>query len=553
MKVKELVPILPWVLVAGIFYLIFSVFNLPTYSSKNFSSQAKNFDPKELLNKGEIQFFGNMNARVFKDSSGNTNLNKRPSFSRSSKNRKSIVGIIEEGSRGKVLDYKKIGNSYALKIKLMDQAGSKEYHLKSNQTAWVYYNPKQGYIGESPENDPAIPLEESLAAIEQAEEFILTSPTIPDAQQNNQSSNVTLVERSEEEQEPPQPEVHRVCGTTVLKEESGPNCGPKSTTKGKDCVQRDLATKSFKRRLGQSGKEGQSYKKSIIDTVKRVTNEVNGSNPSNTTSINPAMLMALIDSESAFDPLVKNNFDDIGIAQFQFETAARTLKVAKENKNDPFWSKIDRVTEDKPPECKTGKLVWNTTTTKCIKALKSFCRTPKDPRPSLHCPYFSIRLMAQHIKQILSEDINYTDEKTNEKFSLTEKLLGDYSEESKMRFIASRYNRGYRIYNSAIHQYENTGSITAAKNYIDLWSTKRPENFKFRSSTKRKSNQKVDKYGGGNLDGHFINRCYVWNVSGLCGGFGNSFYAKYSKVLCDETENKSNGTNKGSDNKGSVN
>lgn len=255
---------------------------------------------------------------------------------------------------------------------------------------------------------------------------------------------------------------------------------------------------------------------------------------------NPAIAMALTDQETFFHPMARNGGGDIGIAQFQLGTASATLKYiqSQSDKGSPLHkgNLIEKGLTWVPPECASQRTsrVWKALSDSCFESIRKNCVSSDGKLvASLYCPQFALRLQAYHIKQICADPF-YVNAKTGARASgpsdqtinLTEALMGDGDLAAEARFITSRYNRGARIYNSAVHYHHKHGKWPTAHEYGQLWETQRPAAF-------TRGGGRVDPAAGGNLDGHTINRCYNWRITGLCGGIKDTMFDRYRRITCE--------------------
>lgn len=236
--------------------------------------------------------------------------------------------------------------------------------------------------------------------------------------------------------------------------------------------------------------------------------------------VDPTLMMAVLAKESWLNPMSTNSWGDIGIAQFQPATAQATVDYMRE-----LELKVpEKISLKTPPGCSPNK--YSTPLSKrCFKAIKKHCSTEAYSN-SLYCPQFGLRLMAFHFLQIQDRQVMVKHQDVEYDAALLLTPEGD--EESRLRHLASVYNRGFRIYNSAFHYFINNQKWPIAKDHGPLWNTKR---------TIDRSN---DPFEGGTLFKHYINRCYVWAITGLCGGIKNSAVHKYTQRMCSQTSSSSN-------------
>ena len=351
-----------------------------------------------------------------------------------------------------------------------------------------------------------------------------------------------------------------LCGVKAEKQTVSEYCPKRPKQKnGGDCVSPDSNRDIKKRALDRHGPE---WKEFILNEVLKASKE---------NDVDPALLMAMIESQGGFNPMStsKGKTKHYGIAQFQLGAAqdqfvhlvdsqAESSKIKKlfKGKSDTFIR--NSVTNKKPINCESA---FNDDCRESIrencknledKGVESLGNAGEETSLSLYCPQFSLQLMASHIKRIKEESRPYKIEGTDNEVDLANILRGG-DRVTEVRYIASRYSRGGRIFNSAVHhmvnnkcsplseqEVENVNKcLPTSKKYGELWATKRPDDYKMQGSTKDKDknknkNKKIDPFYGGNLDGHDTNRCYLWRVAGICGGSKDSAIDYYTNMLCNE-------------------
>lgn len=275
----------------------------------------------------------------------------------------------------------------------------------------------------------------------------------------------------------------------------------------------------------------------LVDLVNSASSEVaeHSTAEAGNTCASPAMMMTLMDQESTFHPMSFNRWGDHGIAQFQLGTAESTYRYIQNaaSPDSPMRNAINRGLTWRPSACRQTTTPWSRNLSDaCFRAIQNECEVDGRIVASLYCPQFAVRLQAFHIKQICAEPF-YVDAETGDRargggagtINLTEALLGEGDPATEARFIASRYNRGYRIFNSAVHYREQHGSWPTAREYGRLWDVRRPAAY-------QRGGGSADPAGGGNLFGHTINRCYNWRTVGLCGGLGGTVFNEYREMTC---------------------
>lgn len=314
------------------------------------------------------------------------------------------------------------------------------------------------------------------------------------------------------------------CGQQQPPESSmGGSCAPPT----RNCAERN--------RMNINRHAGGSFAPWLVDLVNQASMETSEHATANAgnSCASPAMMMTLMDQESTFHPMSSNSWNDHGIAQFQLGTAEATLRYAQQAAapDSPLRNTVQRGLTWKPTACSFTSVPWaRDLSQSCFNALQRECVSNGRLVASLYCPQFAVRLQALHLKQICSEPFHVDSRSgqhpppdSSRSINLTEVLLGDGDPAAEARFVASRYNRGYRIYTSAVHYRSNHGRWPSASDYGPLWATRRPLGF----------SRSRDPAGGGSLRGHVINRCYNWRTVGLCGGLGGTLYDNYRIMTCE--------------------
>ena len=256
-------------------------------------------------------------------------------------------------------------------------------------------------------------------------------------------------------------------------------------------------------------RHAEGYKDYILDKVQEA---VEMTKQYSLKGVDLTLLMSILAKESWYNPTTTNQWGDIGISQFQPATAQATVDYMREL-NIPV---PEEVTTKLPPKCKKTKYSTPLSAA-CFQSIQEVCETPEYSN-SLFCPHFALKLMAFHFLQIKERSVIVEYEGASHNLSLILNPPGD--EEADIRYTASIYNRGFRIYNSAFHYFAKNSKWLTAKDYGPLWNVE------------RKISRDNDPFAGGTLYKHYINRCYVWAIGGLCGGLKESVIESYSKLLC---------------------
>lgn len=516
---------------------------------------------------------------------GHTGMNARchpagidatPDFSRS--RRDHICGgnnIHYAGTYGQIVQVRRKGNRYAVQVRVTDPGRpNASNQMGEGELSWIYYNPNRPHAqlyNDSAEtvhdlgrylNAAANGTEFDLPWITEPEDEVSTDPNAADASAGDlpethvqYGENPDLNEEDEVADAPALPGTLRedpgaIPQVTADGVGSSQMCQhdpqPETIDNSRGCLDRPRQRNSRCQERGEGvGRIQRHADGALAPWMTNIYNSASQEVAEHSTSsagnscANPAIAMALTDQESFFHPMARNGGGDYGMAQFQLGTARSTLNYIQRNAgpDSPLnrSNLIERGLTWVPPGCageRTSK-VWRSLSTSCFESIQQNCEVDGKIVASLYCPQFAVRLQSFHIKQICAEPF-YVDAESGERRSrpssqtinLTEVLMGDGDLAAEARFIASRYNRGYRVFNSAVHYNHRNGEWPTAHEYGQLWETQRPAAY-------TRGGGKVDVAGGGNLDGHVINRCYNWRITGLCGGIQDTMFDRYRVLACE--------------------
>lgn len=263
-------------------------------------------------------------------------------------------------------------------------------------------------------------------------------------------------------------------------------------------------------RTSLAGRYGSSYEDLIHSHVALATQA---------TGVSPALVMALLDAESGFNPMASNEGGDTGMAQFQIGTARSTLNYWRQSGSStiPLQS---YTLETRPPSPACQGNSYFRITQACIQSLQQeqVCGSERvGLRPNLYCPQFAVHMMAWHLKRESVATRVHT--VAGASVNVVSALQGDGDPVAAARYLASTYNRGCLVQNSFVYLLEGQSQAVSARDYGALWSA--PVSTSYRSSSARPCpSSRV-------LSTERINRCYIWRVAGLCGGFGDSLVGQY--------------------------
>ncbi len=263
-------------------------------------------------------------------------------------------------------------------------------------------------------------------------------------------------------------------------------------------------------RTNIAGRYGQSYSDMIHHHAQSA---------SAASGISPALVLSLLDAESGFNPMSSNAGHDTGMAQFQVPTAAATLRYWRDSGAASVALQSYNLETHAPSQACRGNSFTNITRA-CIDSLlrEDVCGSERvGLRPNLYCPQFSIHLMAWHLKKNSVAQNMHTF--GGVQVNVISALQGDGDPVAQARYLASKYNRGCLIENSYVYLLEGRNTAVSARNYGDLWSATVSASY-HNHRNRPCANSRV-------LNTERINRCYMWRVTGLCGGFGDSLVGQY--------------------------
>lgn len=218
---------------------------------------------------------------------------------------------------------------------------------------------------------------------------------------------------------------------------------------------------------------------------------------------NPALVASIIQHESLFDVFTENLHEKNNCLANQSQCSPYRWGVglAQLGKTDAGLYGLDwDKTLKKTSHCK-GK---NLTNEECLKSMIKKCKTFEDDKlQPINCPRAAIRATALKISSMIPK---YTPAwvKVNETISLvdlTPVLKRNRIEE--LRNKVGLYNRSIKVMNSFVEYFDQKGEFPSS--YGEAWSQARTG----QSPSISMGYQMLTK--------EYINRCYVWEVAGLCG------------------------------------
>ncbi len=218
----------------------------------------------------------------------------------------------------------------------------------------------------------------------------------------------------------------------------------------------------------------------------------------------PALVSAILQNESNFDPFIENLYEKAlcheasGCGTYRWGKGLAQLGATNAATYGLDWS----FEIPKPDACKKTTLLHSLCLTELAKICKAYENLALKP---IQCPQFAIRAIVLK----LHSEINPSPMgqiKTIDKESLLNVDIGTYLEQTpaeKVRSKISIYNRGPRVINSYVEYFEQNRRFP--KSYGEAWTTV------------RNSETPSTEMGYEILSHEYVNRCYVWAVAGICG------------------------------------
>lgn len=264
-----------------------------------------------------------------------------------------------------------------------------------------------------------------------------------------------------------------------------------------------------KRKNGKNCLTGKAHKipDYLRDFIKETSLEFNQ---------DPFLVMSIIHQESQYDLFMENIHEKQMCYQAGEGCSAYKWGVglAQLGKTDAHFYGLDWEKQLKRPSiCKGSGLLSKKCWDKMVKKCEKY---EEDLLKPIHCPKAAITAVIKKIKSLIPENVPAWLEDTNKgevfSFNLSPILKSDPVE--TIRNLVGYYNRTIKVTNSFIEYYDNKGKFPST--YGQAWSMPRTS----QAPSKSIGYQLLTK--------EYINRCYVWNVAGLCGAIPErSLYSQY--------------------------
>ncbi len=266
-----------------------------------------------------------------------------------------------------------------------------------------------------------------------------------------------------------------------------------------------------KRKNGEFCHEARAFK--LSKKLKSIIME-----EANAVSEKPELVASIIQHESLYDVFSENLHeknkclkDEKNCSPYRWGVGLAQLGATDAALYGLDWNlKVKR-----PKACKKAKI----TNDDCLNKLIKTCSKYKDHKfKPINCPRAAIRATALKIKAMIPSDVPaWVKEDGKVKLvNLSSKLQS--SEVEKMRNQIGFYNRSIKVVNSFVEYYDTHGSFPLT--YGAAWAMVRSP----KSPSISMGYQMLTK--------EYINRCYVWELAGLCGDLpANSLISQYQKQL----------------------
>jgi len=217
---------------------------------------------------------------------------------------------------------------------------------------------------------------------------------------------------------------------------------------------------------------------------------------------NPALVASIIQHESLFDVFTenlheKNNClaDEKNCSPYRWGVGLAQLGKTDAGLYGLSWEK----TIKRPNACKGKNIIHES----CLDAMLKKCRPfLNDSLRPINCPRAAIRATALKIASMipLYTPVWVKDDGLISLVDLTPQLKRNPIEE--MRNKVGLYNRSIKVMNSFVEYFDQNGEFP--RSYGEAWSQART------------SQTPSISMGYQMLTKEYINRCYVWEVAGLC-------------------------------------
>lgn len=230
--------------------------------------------------------------------------------------------------------------------------------------------------------------------------------------------------------------------------------------------------------------------------------------------VHPALVAAILQKESYFNPFSEN--------QYEKNLCHSARKTSGASCTDYRWGQ--GLAQVGATNAKTYGLTWREKVVRprqcgrkhifapsCFTALEKHCSSMKKKLglPPAYCAVAGIQAVAKHVAELQHQprwmrvDIR-TESGTQREQLIDARKVYQGSLAEEFRYILGMYNRGARPMNSIEEHYRQHG--TAPSWYDHAWTTERVEG----------ATPSV-QMGYLLLNREVINRCHVWQLTGLCG------------------------------------
>ncbi|MEK6579198.1 MAG: hypothetical protein AABZ55_08225 [Bdellovibrionota bacterium] len=242
------------------------------------------------------------------------------------------------------------------------------------------------------------------------------------------------------------------------------------------------------------------------------------------TGVDAALLSAILTQESRFDPYsenleekrsCKNTAKIETCPKYGWSKGLAQLGSQMAMKYGLNWA----TSVPRFKECKRRGVISNG----CMTAFERYCKRHKKGGPSVFCPKEAIGALAQYLGDILKKDRRTRVLLKDSWGKINDRVIDFKStflvnDANRFQFAAGEYNRGFMVDNSIEELYRQLGRAPAS--YGEAWAIK------------RKTDTPSKEIGFKILNREYLNRCYVWNIAGLCGesllpGSLGAYYRKF--------------------------
>ncbi|MFT6067845.1 MAG: hypothetical protein ACJAT2_001188 [Bacteriovoracaceae bacterium] len=266
-----------------------------------------------------------------------------------------------------------------------------------------------------------------------------------------------------------------------------------------------------KRKNGEYCHEARAFK--LSEKLKSIIRE-----EANSVSEKPELVASIIQHESLFDVFSENLHeknkclkDEKNCSPYRWGVGLAQLGATDAALYGLDWN----LKVKKPKACKKSKITNDECLTKLIKTCSKYNAHKLKP---INCPRAAIRATALKIKAMIPDNVPaWVKEDGKVKLvNLSNEL--QKNEVEKMRNQIGFYNRSIKVVNSFVEYYDTHGSFPLT--YGAAWAMVRSP----KSPSISMGYQMLTK--------EYINRCYVWELAGLCGDLpAHGLISQYQKQL----------------------